>query len=513
MKKRTIWILGILMSLCFLGLLFLQVNYMEEIAKMRNEQFDESVKRALYQASRNLERDETLKYLEEDLGLPNDVKTGNSTKNRFFSGSSVDISEFSSDFNIDLMNGHFPQYSNSSSRLGTGNYNIFSKENRRLRESLKERYRHQRDLLDEVIISILSTASNHDLRSRINFRNLDSYLKAELLNNGIDLPYHFKVTDRNSNEIYRCPDYDDTGSEESYMQVLYPNDPPARFCYVKIHFPMKRNYIIRSLPFMTPALIFTGILLILFLFIMFTIFRQKKLSEMKNDFINNMTHEFKTPISSISLAAQMLQDPDVAKSPSMLKHATTVINDETKRLRFQVEKVLQMSMFERRAATLHMKEIEANALIESVVHTFRLKVEQYGGSIETQTNAQNDIIYVDEMHFTNVIFNLLDNAVKYRKPDTPLHLRIATFNDSTRLHITISDNGIGIKKEDCKKIFEKFYRVHTGNRHDVKGFGLGLAYVKKMIEELKGNIRVDSELGEGTTFTITMPLLTESGTK
>ncbi len=510
MKKRTIWILGILMSFCFLGLLLLQVNYMEEIAKMRNEQFDESVKRALYQTSRNLERDETLKYLEEDLNLPNSVKTGNSTANKqFFSDSSVDMPDFSSDFNIDLMNGHFPQYRNSPT-LSNGDHNVFSKTNRRLREALKERYRHQRNLLDEVIISILSTSSNHDLRSRINFRNLDSYLKAELLNNGIDLPYHFKVTDRNSKEIYRCPDYDETGSEESYMQVLYPNDPPARFSYVKIHFPMRRSYIIRSLPFMTPALIFTGILLILFLFIMFTIFRQKKLSEMKNDFINNMTHEFKTPISSISLAAQMLQDPDVAKSPAMLKHATTVINDETKRLRFQVEKVLQMSMFERRAATLHMKEIAANELIENVVHTFRLKIEQYGGSIETQSDAANDIIYVDEMHFTNVIFNLLDNAVKYRKPDTPLHLRIATSNDSTRLYIKISDNGIGIKKEDCKKIFEKFYRVHTGNRHDVKGFGLGLAYVKKMIEELKGNIRVDSELGEGTTFTITMPLLTES---
>ncbi len=512
MKKRTIWILGTLMSFCFLGLLFLQINYMEEVAKMRNEQFDESVKRALYQASRNLERDETLEYLEEDLNLPDEVKNSTAANSPFFSGS-VDLSDFSSDFNLDLMNGHFPQY-RSSSNWSTGRGGIFSKSNRRLRETLKERYRHQRDVLDEVIISILSTASSRDLRTRVNFRNLDGYLKSELLNNGIDLPYHFKVTDRNGHEVYRCPDYDEAGSEDSYMQVLYPNDPPARLSYVTVHFPMRRDYIVSSLTVMTPALIFTVILLILFLFIMFSIFRQKKLSEMKNDFINNMTHEFKTPISSISLAAQMLQDPDVAKSPAMLKHATSVINDETKRLRFQVEKVLQMSMFERRgAATLHMKELSANGLIESVVHTFRLKVEQYGGSIETQTEAEDDIIYVDEMHFTNVIFNLLDNAVKYRKPDTPLHLHIATRNDATRLYITIRDNGIGIKKEDCKKVFEKFYRVHTGNRHDVKGFGLGLAYVKKMIAEHKGSIRVDSELGEGSTFTITLPLLGEDDGK
>ena len=257
---------------------------------------------------------------------------------------------------------------------------------------------------------------------------------------------------------------------------------------------------------MIPSIIFTLVLLVTFIFTIYIIFRQKKLTEIKNDFINNMTHEFKTPISTISLAAQMLNDPAVGKSPAMFKHISGVINDETKRLRFQVEKVLQMSMFERQKATLKMKEVDANELINGVINTFRLKVEKYNGTLDAELNAEDPIVYVDEMHFTNVIFNLLDNAVKYKKPEGDLKLKVRTWNESGKLHISIEDNGIGIKKENLKKIFDKFYRVHTGNLHDVKGFGLGLAYVKKIITDHKGTIRAESELNVGTRFIILLPL-------
>lgn len=258
---------------------------------------------------------------------------------------------------------------------------------------------------------------------------------------------------------------------------------------------------------MIPAFAFTLILLIIFLWTIILAFRQKKLSEMKNDFINNMTHEFKTPISTISLAAQMLNDDSVRKSPTMMQHISTVINDETKRLRFQVEKVLQMSMFDRQKATLKLQEVDANNVIANIVNTFKLKVEKYGGRINATLDAEDPIVNVDEMHFTNVIFNLLDNAVKYRRDDCPLDLNVATRNlPNNRIEITIQDNGIGMKKDDLKKIFEKFYRVSTGNRHDVKGFGLGLAYVHKMITELKGDIRAESEINKGSKFIITLPI-------
>ena len=228
---------------------------------------------------------------------------------------------------------------------------------------------------------------------------------------------------------------------------------------------------------------------------------------MKNDFINNMTHEFKTPISSISLAAQMLNDPDIRKSPAMLQQISQVVNDETKRLRFQVEKVLQMSMFNRQKATLKIEEIDANLVVYNIVNTFKLKVEKYGGHIDANLDAMNALVEVDEMHFTNVIFNLLDNAVKYRSEERPLHLVVGSRDlPGERLEISIADNGIGIRRDDLKKIFDKFFRVSTGNRHDVKGFGLGLAYVHKMVTELGGTISVESEINIGTKFIIILPL-------
>jgi signal transduction histidine kinase len=350
-------------------------------------------------------------------------------------------------------------------------------------------------------------ASDKPVSERVRFKDLDDYIKSALLNNGIDMPYHFTVIDKNGTEVYRCPDYETEGADDPYTQPLFQNDPPVKMSLLKIHFPGKRDYIFDSVSFMIPSVIFTLVLLVTFIVTLYLVFRQKKLTEMKNDFINNMTHEFKTPISTISLAAQMLKDPSVAKSPQMFQHISGVINDETKRLRFQVEKVLQMSMFDRQKATLKMKEIDANELISGVINTFALKVERYNGKITSELNAEEPMISADEMHITNVIFNLMDNAVKYKKPEEDLRLDVRTWNEPGKVMISIEDNGIGIKKEDLKKIFEKFYRVHTGNLHDVKGFGLGLAYVKKIIADHKGTIRAESELGTGTKFIIALPLL------
>lgn len=228
---------------------------------------------------------------------------------------------------------------------------------------------------------------------------------------------------------------------------------------------------------------------------------------MKSDFINNMTHELKTPVSTISLAAQMLKDEAVMKSPGMFKHISTVINDETKRLSFQVEKVLQMSLFEKQRATFKFKEMDANDVVASVASTFQLKVEKFGGEIDIDLQAENSLVSVDEMHFTNVLFNLLDNAVKYKKEEVPLKLMIRTLNDGNKLIIRVEDNGIGIKKEYVKKIFDRFFRVPTGNRHDVKGFGLGLAYVHKIVTDHQGSIKAESNLGVGTTFIIQLPII------
>ncbi len=190
-----------------------------------------------------------------------------------------------------------------------------------------------------------------------------------------------------------------------------------------------------------------------------------------------------------------------------MKHLVGVVSDETKRLRFLVEKVLQMSMFDRKKSSFKKKRLDLNEMVETIANSFTLRVEHTGGKIFVDIEAVDSTIYVDEVNFQNVIFNLMDNAVKYHKPDQPLNVTLKTWNDDKWLYLTVSDNGLGMKKEDLKKIFEKFYRVHTGNVHDVKGFGLGLAYVKKVVDLHDGEIKVDSELGKGTTFTIKLPVI------
>lgn len=485
MKKSTIWILTIVMALTFVGLLYMQFVYMEEMINMREQHFDEGVKRSLYSLSTTLERNETRNYLEEELLMVEPGIAGNSLLN----------------------DNSTPDFSSQPGSI----YNRDKDKYKKFQETLQKQYLYQKSLLNEVVLTILSQSSSRPIIERVDTTLMKAYLNSELANNGITLGWDFAIVDRHGKVVAKSAGYDENGDiNEMFTQTLFPNDSEARRYYINVFFPERNKYIFKSISFMIPSFCFTFVLLVVFLFTIVIAFRQKKLSEMKNDFINNMTHEFKTPISTISLAAQMLNDPGVRKSGTMLEHISTVINDETKRLRFQVEKVLQMSMFDRQKATLKLQEVNANQLIHNIVNTFKLKVEKYGGKIDSQLDAEIAEVKVDEMHFTNVIFNLLDNAVKYRREDTPLELMVTTRDlPSNRIEIAIADNGLGMKKDDLKKIFEKFYRVSTGNRHDVKGFGLGLAYVHKMVTELKGDIRVESELGKGSKFIITLPIINE----
>lgn len=504
------------MGLSFLVLLFMQLSYIEEMAKMKKEQFDESVNRSLYQASRNLEVNETLRYLEKEL---------NETEKRAIERDTVAKHGGRQDSIVHAL--HYPiggrdGLGYSSFQLKTiatkpsavpkaiilhSDRNSITEASKSLQESVRNRYVYQKTLVDEVVYNILYTASDRPLKERINFRLLDQDLRAELLNNGINIPYHFTVSTTDGREVYRCPDYTEEGEAFTYQQILFRNDPSSKMGVLRIHFPNIDSYIYSSIRFMIPSVVFTVVLLITFVFTIIVIFRQKRYTEIKNDFINNMTHELKTPIASISLASQMLSDESVTKSPTMMTHLGSVINDEAKRLRFLVEKVLQMSMFDKEKAVFKKKELDLNEMAENVAHSFSLRVEHTGGKIYTEIEATKSKIYVDEVHFQNVIFNIMDNAVKYRDPDRPLDIYLKTWNDDGRLYLSIRDTGIGIKKENLKKIFEKFYRVHTGNRHDAKGFGLGLAYVKKIVELHKGEIRVDSEYGKGTCFVISLPFM------
>jgi two-component system, OmpR family, phosphate regulon sensor histidine kinase PhoR len=234
--------------------------------------------------------------------------------------------------------------------------------------------------------------------------------------------------------------------------------------------------------------------------------KQKKISEIKSDFINNMTHEFKTPIATISLAVDALKNEKVVGNMEKTNYFTGIIKDENRRMNKQVESILQAALLDKQELQLNIKPLHVNALVQNGFEHFKIMLEQNNGTADVQLNAKYDVITGDEVHINNLVRNLMDNAIKYAKSDTPLHIRISTSNTKKSLFIYIEDNGIGMTKETVNRIFEKFFRAHTGNVHNVKGFGLGLTYVKAIIDAHKGRIKVESTLGKGSIFTIELPL-------
>ena len=374
MKKKTIWTIAVIMGLSFILLLFLQLTYIREMANMKKEQFDESVNRALYQASRNLELNETLRYLEKDV---RETERKENHQGNGSAGAQKDAADSSSRRTANSFRGsNYLTFRMKMKRDNPVNMpkamilindrNSNNAASRSLQEIVKNRYVYQKALVDEVVMNMLYSASDKPLKERVNFKILDQDIKAELINNGVNIHYHFTVTTQDGREVYRCPDYSDEGSEFTYTQVLFRNDPSSKMGVVKVHFPDINSYIFSSIKFMIPSVFFTLILLVTFIITLVIVFRQKRYNEIKNDFVNNMTHELKTPIASISLATQMLNDDSVTKSEKMRKHLVGVITDETKRLRFLVEKVLQMSMFDRKKSSFKKKHLDLNEMVESM---------------------------------------------------------------------------------------------------------------------------------------------------
>ncbi len=271
--------------------------------------------------------------------------------------------------------------------------------------------------------------------------------------------------------------------------------------------PNVKNFLLESMSWMiTGSVLFTLVICTAFFLTVRTMLRQKKLSEIKSDFINNMTHEFKTPLATISLAVDALKNDKVWQNREKMDYFSSIIKDENKRMNKQVETILQAALLDKQEVQLNMKPQHVHEVISRVADNFRLQMEDRSGKAELHLDATKDVIEADEVHFTNLLSNLVDNAIKYSK-DSGLHIKICTQNTGNAIRIKIEDNGIGMSKETVNRIFEKFYRAHTGNLHNVKGFGLGLSYVKTMVEAQKGKIKVESTPGKGSTFTLEFPLL------
>ena len=338
----------------------------------------------------------------------------------------------------------------------------------------------------------LSNMSNYEI---------SSIIKEELEKNHIDLDFEYAIITSNLNTI-SSPGFSIDMYNNSFERTLSPDGNYVLWLYII----KPKNYILRRTAWMIGAsVIFTIIIITAFAVTVRTVFRQKQLSEIKSDFINNMTHEFKTPLATISLAVDALGNSKVQGRTDQINYYSGIIKDENKRMHKQVEKILQSAQLDAENLELKLQTIDAHQVIRNAAANILLLVEEKSGSVEQNLTAKKYFIKADEVHFSNIIANLLDNAVKYSK-ETPKIIINTANNNSKYLTIQIKDNGIGMSKETISHIFEKFYRAHTGNLHNVKGFGLGLSYVKSVIDAHKGKIKVDSNIGKGSTFTMEFPM-------
>ncbi len=366
------------------------------------------------------------------------------------------------------------------------------------------------ELLREVMQDLMYT--QRPIEKRVNRFLLDSLLKKELVQNGITLPYEFAVrAQANKNVLFSTAEQRPGDWEQrAYKASLFPSEMLSGNNLLYVYFPDQEGYILRNMSVMFASSgVLVLVIMICFYLAVSTILKQKKLSDIKNDFINNMTHEFRTPISTIALATDMARENAsagyTAELPARLDRYLGIIREENKRLGTHVEKVLQMALLDKGEVKLKQSTVNMHDVIAKVLNSLSVQIEQRGGEVDLDFEASKELVQGDEVHLSNVLYNLVDNAIKY-SPEK-LHLTVSTANEKDGVRISVADQGLGLSRDQTQRIFDKFYRVPTGNVHNVKGFGLGLSYVKKMVDAHNGSIQVNSQPGEGSVFSVWLPSL------
>jgi two-component system phosphate regulon sensor histidine kinase PhoR len=356
-------------------------------------------------------------------------------------------------------------------------------------------------VLLETINRVYSNYYTIDFSAPVKTKELEQILLTSFQNQNLNVDFEYGIFDCTDERILygRLVKIDEKLKDRA---VVFDLDGAENY-YIGILFPTQRSFLLNQINIW---IFFTVVLLLVILFFTYTIWtilKHRRLSEVKNDFINNMTHEFKTPISTIALSSEVLLKDNILENPERFRHYVKIINEENKRLKGHVESVLQIALFDNKKIGFNRKDLNINDILQNISKNMQPRLDEKLGKLNLEFNAQNPLVSGDENHLTNVFYNILDNAIKYC--DKIPEIRISTINLKKYISIEISDNGKGMKKESTKQIFEKFYRVPSGNVHDVKGFGIGLFYVKQIVDEHKGKIKVKSVLGKGTIFRIYLP--------
>jgi len=376
-----------------------------------------------------------------------------------------------------------------------------------LRPDLTKRVQMKAGNLKRIASQMVTEVATWDVR-QIDEDLVHDVLKKELQQSSIPLDFEYAII-RDSITDFPVPVKDSVKVVNSIFRAqLYPNDIFQKNIYLAVHFPEKDSFIYRSLNWLLVAsFMFSLFILITFALSIFYILRQKKISEMKSDFINNMTHEFKTPIATISVASDSITNEKVVKDPERIRYFADMIKKENTRMNRQVEDILTIARLDRKEFDFNWEAIDVHDLISDAVEGIKLQVEKRGGKIDLDLKAANSMVTTDKNHCTNVVYNLIDNANKY-SPDAPV-IKVSTKNLTKGVLISVEDKGTGMNKSVQARIFERFYRQTSGNIHNVKGFGLGLSYVKAVVEANKGTINVNSEPGMGSKFDVFLPFVRE----
>lgn len=527
------------MTITLLGLITVQLYWIDNSIKIKENRFNQNVALAINNVVQRLEMEETADMISKQMGwnffpqdslyddistIPNDTtivrksvdstshgrkvninitsRRGNSFSKTIRQYYSIESPDYARDAETENFFNDFQSFTNNFFGFPAIPFpeqplTYFSNDT--------DKMYNRSTMIRKIFHSLMRNDKN--ILQRIDSAKLFKVLKEELLYESINIPFEYAVVNRFGQVMIQSfhPKTNNENFQPKFKIALFPNDIFNRGNFLLLNFPGERNYILKTMwLLLVSSLLFVLIIIFSFWYTIKTIFNQKKLDEMKTDFINNMTHEFKTPIATISISSEAIGEKEIFSDENRLKKFVGIIKEENKRLSNQVERVLQMAVLDRGDFQLKIADVDINAVINNAKEKIALQIEQKDGTITSQLDASRHIVKVDEVHLTNVIFNLLDNANKYSK-EIP-EIKISTRNEGNDVFITVEDKGIGMSKEQLKNIFEKFYRAHTGNIHNVKGFGLGLAYVKKIVEAHGGQIFVSSELGKGSKFEIYLPL-------